>query len=62
MFIPGAAVSSEMDVLLCASYDGTSFVHDGGHAYFPADWLRQEFPKTAALVTKIEQGVREFFT
>jgi hypothetical protein len=61
VFITGAVTGSEMDALLSAGYDGVTIVHDGGHGYFPSDWLRQEYPNSAALITKIERGVREHF-
>jgi len=41
-----AAISgrSEMEVMLCAGYDGTSCYSSNGHLYFPLDWMEREFP------------------
>ena len=50
-----------MDAVLSAGYDGTTIVQDSGHAYVPADWLRENYPKAENFSIKIERGVREFF-
>jgi hypothetical protein len=61
VFIPAAVAGSEMDAVLSAGYDGVTIVQDRGHAYLPAEWIRQEYPKAANLTMKIERSVREFF-
>ena len=61
VFVPAAIAGSEMDVILSAGYDGVTIVRDGNHPYVPADWLRREYPKAAALAINIERAVREHF-
>jgi hypothetical protein len=61
VFVTGAVTGSEMDAFLSAGYDGLAIVRDGEHVYLPADWLRQEYPNSASLVTKIERATREHF-
>jgi hypothetical protein len=62
VFVPAAVAGSEMDAVLSAGYDGVTIVHYGDHAYVSAEWLRQEYPKAANLVIKIERSVREHFS
>lgn len=61
VFVP-AAIVGEMDAAMSAGYDGVTIVQYRGHGFVPADWLRQEYPQAADLVTKIERGVREHFS
>ena len=61
VFITGAVTGSEMDALLSAMFDGITFIRDNGHAYFPSDWLRENYPDAANLVNKIERAVRAHF-
>ena len=61
VFIPAAVAGSEMDAVLSAGCDGVTIIQDGGHAYVPAEWIRQEYPTAANLSLKIERTVREFF-
>jgi hypothetical protein len=45
IFVP-AAISgrSDMEVFLCAGYDGTPACYQGKHLFVPLDWLEREFP------------------
>jgi hypothetical protein len=62
VFIPAVVTGrSEMEVLLCAGYDGTQAVLVGKHTYYPADWIAREWPEVKELALKIEVGVRELF-
>jgi hypothetical protein len=61
VFIPAMVAGSESDAILSAGYDGVTMVRYRGHAYVPANWLRQEYPHAADLTMKIERGVREYF-
>ncbi len=61
VFIPGAIAGTEMEIILCASYDGTPVVHYLDHAYFPSKWMMKEFPDVAELCEKIEKSVTETF-
>jgi len=59
IYIPGAIAGGEMNVFLCASYDGTSAVLDGDHVYYPSDWLKREFPESKDVVELIERRIKE---
>lgn len=50
LFVPAALGASEQEVMLCASYDGTRVCMDAGHIYVEAEWLAQNYPKTAGII------------
>lgn len=59
-FVPAAVTGrSEMEVFLCAGYDGTPVVESREHLYFPADWLKREFRECADLIDLIIKNVTE---
>lgn len=58
VFVPGAMAANEMEVVLCAGYDGTPIVSYLKHAYFPSTWLAAEFPKVKEFCQKIESTIR----
>ena len=52
---------SEMDLLLCASYDGEPLVHSGGKngvALFRARWLKTECPKASEGIDRFVEMIR----
>ncbi len=56
IFLPAAIAGvSEMEMLLCAGYDGTPAIVDGNHAYYPADWIAREWPIAAPTVVRIKE-------
>ena len=59
IYIPAVAVGGEMEVFLCAGYDGTRVVFDGKHGYYPSHWLKREFPKSKELIEKVERRIKE---
>jgi hypothetical protein len=61
IFMPAAAMANEMQVFLCAGYDGTPIVYYLKHAYVPTDWAKREFPKEIEIIAKIERKVLEAF-
>lgn len=58
IFAPAAIAGSEMEVLLCASYDGTKIIEDHGHIYAPLSWLRREWPKYERIWANVEAGAK----
>jgi hypothetical protein len=61
VWVPHVVAGSEMEVFLCASYDGTPVLMSEGHAYYPADWVAREFAIAADTVRNIETHVRQHF-
>ena len=60
VFIPAATTGKgDMEVLLCAGFDGTPIVKDKRHLLVPADWVKREFPQSAELVDKILSHVNK---
>lgn len=58
VWLPAAVVGSEMEVLLCASYDGQPLVALKNHTYVESEWAKREFKKHAAVVARIEERTR----
>jgi hypothetical protein len=56
---PAIAGVSEMEMLLCAGYDGIQAILDGKHAYYPADWIAREFPIAAPTVARIKERLKD---
>jgi hypothetical protein len=50
VWLPSAVIGSPMIAFLCASYDGTPALLVGERAYYPAEWMKREFPETATAV------------
>lgn len=59
IYLPSLLVGSEMDVLLRAGFDGISCIIDGGHRYYPSDWMAKEFPERAENLGKIVVQIKE---
>lgn len=57
VFIPAGALENEMNVVLCAGYDGTTLITYLNHVYVPSQWMAKEFPKTADVCRLIESSV-----
>lgn len=56
IFVPPAiAAVSEMEMLLCAGYDGIPALAFGEHVYYPADWVEREFPASAPTIKRIRE-------
>ena len=45
IFIPFVVAATELEALLCAGYDNTRVLLAGDRAYYPADWMKREFPE-----------------
>ena len=58
VFVPAIIAGGEMEVFLCAGYDGTPLVVDKGHVYVPAPWVAREFPRAKETAEKIERQVK----
>lgn len=43
LYIPAVIVGSEMEIFLCASYDGTSVMNHEDHLFVSIDWVLKEF-------------------
>jgi len=56
---PPVAGVSEMEMLLCAGYDGVSAILDGEHAYYPADWIARVFPVAEPTVSRVKERLNE---
>jgi hypothetical protein len=59
LYVPSVLAAAPMVVFLCASYDGTKAILDGEHAYYPADWVKREFPQTRKTIERIEDQLKE---
>ncbi len=57
VFVPSALAGSPMTVFLCAGWDGTPAMLKGKHAYYPAEWMAREFPKTAAAIANLRRNL-----
>ena len=58
VFAPAAICGNEKNIFLCALYDGVSVAWNEGHAYYPTEWLSQEFPETADIMRLIYLKIR----
>ena len=58
IYVSGALAGNEDKVFLIAQYDGTPCIMQGGHGYYPADWMAQEFPDTASALEKVQRKIR----
>jgi hypothetical protein len=53
IFLPWVlAGCSEMEVFLCASYDGQPVMQLGKNAFYRANWLKDNFPKMHAAIDR----------
>ena len=60
IFLPWAlAGCSEMEVFLCAGYDGQPVVRLGKNALYRADWLKDNFPKMREAIDRAVVSIRE---
>jgi hypothetical protein len=57
---PAVAGVSDMAAFLAAGWDGTAAVTHEKHAYFPADWIKREYPDCADIVDRIVSRVTEW--
>jgi hypothetical protein len=60
VFLPTMATNtkpSELQLTLCANFDGIATVLDSRHVYFPADWLAGERPAWADDIRAIARSV-----
>jgi hypothetical protein len=58
IWIPAALVGGEMEVFLCACFDGTALFSWKKHVFVETGWAKREFRRHAELVEKIEGNVR----
>lgn len=58
VYVPAGIFDNEQRAFLCACYDGVGFVSHKGHAYLPASWIKQEYPKDADLAESVERRIR----
>lgn len=61
IFVPSCLASSDTEIMLCASFDGTPVVNYLNHVFVPSTWMSAEFPETREVCSIIETKVREIF-
>jgi hypothetical protein len=60
IYAPAAVAGGEMEVFLCAGYDGTKVLQDNeNHTYYPLEWLKREFPKARGTCETIERRLNK---
>ena len=59
IFVPSCIASSDSEIMLCASFDGTPIVNYLNHVFVPSTWMSVEFPKTKEVCVVIEAKVKE---
>ena len=57
VYLPAAAIGSEVLMQILAGYDGYTVMSDCGHAYVPAVWVKGMFPRLADTVSQIEARI-----
>ena len=55
VFVPAGIAANETAAVLSAIWGGVSTLSDGKHVYFPAWWMRREFPLIEPLCKPIER-------
>jgi hypothetical protein len=57
VYLPAAAIGSEVLMQVLAGYDGYTVMNDCGHAYVPAAWVKSMFPRLTDTVSQIEARI-----
>lgn len=62
LFLPAVLGASEMEVLLCAGYDGTPVAQHKDHLFVPMDWLAREFPSDVldSVCQKVKRSIENY--
>ncbi|MBA3006332.1 MAG: hypothetical protein KJ900_13585 [Proteobacteria bacterium] len=61
VYVPAAASGNEVLAVMCALQDGVSSISSLGHAFLPADWMKNNYPDIACYCDKVSAKLRYEF-